>query len=76
MSSSTTAGGADVRAVLGVSSGDRVTFLVDGNNVRVVNTATYAMQTLQQEMAGEAARAGIESEEDVMELVASVRAEA
>ncbi len=41
----------DVRDVLGVSSGDRVTFIVEGNTVRIVNSAVYAMQMLQQEMA-------------------------
>ena len=40
----------DVRAALGVSSGDRVTFIVDGNMVRIVNSAIYAMQVLQKEM--------------------------
>lgn len=29
----------DVREVLGVSSGDRVTFIVEGSNVRIVNSA-------------------------------------
>lgn len=28
----------NVRAALGVDTGDRVTFIVDGNNVRVVNS--------------------------------------
>ena len=32
----------DVREVLGVSSGDRVTFIVEGSNVRIVNSAVYA----------------------------------
>ena len=59
----------DVRDVLGVSSGDRVTFIVEGNTVRIVNSAVYAMQMLQQEMAGEAERTGLTSEEDVMALV-------
>ena len=45
----------DVRDVLGVSSGDRVTFIVEGPTVRMVNSAVYAMQMLQQDMAGEAA---------------------
>ena len=40
----------DVRDVLGVSSGDRVTFIVEGNTVRIVNSAVYAMQMLQQEI--------------------------
>ena len=29
----------DVRDVLGVSNGDRVTFIVEGNTVRMVNSA-------------------------------------
>ncbi|HJC22760.1 MAG TPA: AbrB/MazE/SpoVT family DNA-binding domain-containing protein [Candidatus Eisenbergiella merdavium] len=44
----------DVRGVLGVASGDRVTFVVEGNTVRIANSAVYAMQILQQEMAQEA----------------------
>ena len=59
----------DVREVLGVSNGDRVTFIVEGNTVRIVNSAVYAMQVLQQEMAGEAERTGLSSEDEVMALV-------
>lgn len=63
----------DVREVLGVKSGDRVTFVVEGNIVRIVNSAVYAMQMLQNEMAGEAIKAGITSDDDVMELVKDLR---
>ena len=55
----------DVREVLGVSNGDKVTFIVEGETVRVVNAAVYAMQMLQLRMLGEAEKAGITSEEDV-----------
>ena len=48
----------DIREVLGVASGDRITFIVEGNTVRIVNSAVYAMQVLQKEMAGEAERSG------------------
>lgn len=65
----------DVRDVLGVSSGDRVTFIVEGPTVRMVNSAVYAMQMLQQDMAGEAARAGLTSEDDVNALIAEMRSE-
>ena len=65
----------DVRDVLGVSSGDRVTFIVEGPTVRMVNSAVYAMQMLQQDMAGEAARAGLTSEEDVNALIREMRSE-
>ena len=63
----------DVRDVLGVSNGDRVTFIVEGNIVRIVNSAVYAMQVLQQEMTGEAERTGLTSEDDVMALANELR---
>ena len=59
----------DIRKVLGVASGDRITFVVEGNTVRIVNSAVYAMQVLQKEMVGEAERADLTSEDDVMALV-------
>ena len=65
----------DVRDVLGVNSGDRVTFIVENNSVRIVNSAVYAMQMLQAEMLGEAEKAGITSEDDVMDLVNELRRE-
>ena len=65
----------DIREVLGVSSGDRVSFVVEGNTVRLVNSAVYAMQVLQSEMRGEAERTGLTSEEDVMDLVKELRDE-
>lgn len=65
----------DVREVLGVTSGDRISFIVEGSTVRIVNSAIYAMQVLQSEMAGEAERAGIASDDDVMALVKEVRNE-
>ena len=65
----------DVREVLGVNSGDRITFIVENNSVRIVNSAVYAMQMLQAEMQGEAEKSGITSEDDVMELVNELRRE-
>ncbi len=65
----------DVREVLGVTSGDRISFIVEGNTVRIVNSAIYAMQVLQKEMEGEAERAALTSDEDVMTLVKELRNE-
>ncbi len=65
----------DVRKVLGVASGDRITFIVEGNTVRIVNSAIYAMQVLQREMAGEAERTGLTSDDEVMALVKELRNE-
>lgn len=65
----------DVREALGVASGDRVTFIVEGGTVRMVNSAVYAMQLLQAQMEGEAQRTQLTSDEDVMALVKEVRDE-
>jgi len=65
----------DIREVLGVASGDRITFIVEGDSVRIVNSAVYAMQALQKEMAGEAVRTGLTSDDDVMALVKELRNE-
>lgn len=65
----------DVREVLGVTSGDRITFIVEGNTVRIINSAVYAMQVLQREMSGEAERTGLTSDDDVVELVRELRDE-
>lgn len=65
----------DIREILGVSSGDRITFVVENGSVRVVNSTIYAMQMLQAQMDGEAEIAGITSDEDVINLVKEVRAE-
>ncbi len=63
----------DVREVLGVESGDRVTFIVESGSVRLVNSAVYAMQMLRLEMAGEAERSGLDSDEAVAALVKELR---
>ena len=65
----------DVRDVLGVTNGDRVSFIVEGNTVRIVNSAVYAMQILQSEMAGVADSNGLSSEEDILSLVSEIRKE-
>ena len=65
----------DVREGLGVESGDRVTFIVESGSVRLVNSAVYAMQMLRLEMAGEAERSGLDSDEAVAALVKELRDE-
>lgn len=65
----------DVRDILGISSGDRVTFVVENGNVRIINSAVYAMQMLQKQMEGEAERNGLTSDDLVMDMVKEVRAE-
>ena len=65
----------DVREVLGVGNGDRVTFVVDHGKVTVVNSAVFAMKYLQDQLKGEAEKLGLESEQDVNDLRKSIRDE-
>jgi antitoxin PrlF len=65
----------DVREVLGVGNGDRVTFVVDHGKVTVVNSAVFAMKYLQDQLKGEAEKLGLESEQDVNDLMKSIRDE-
>ena len=65
----------NVRAALGIETGDRVTFIVDGANVRVVNSADYAMMRFQEQMKGQAKKVGMLTEEDVAEWITQSRRE-
>lgn len=65
----------NVRAALGVESGDRVTFIVEGSTVRVVNSAVYALMRFQEQMGGEAEKAGLYSEEDIANWITQSRRE-
>lgn len=63
----------DIREVLGVKAGDRVAFVVDGQNVRIVNAALYAMEMLRREMAGQDEAAGLDTEEKIVKCVKETR---
>lgn len=65
----------NIRAALGVSTGDRVTFIVENGTVRVINSAVYAMQKFQEQMKGEAEKAGFASEDDVADWITDSRRE-
>ena len=65
----------NIRAALGVSTGDRVTFIVENGSVRIINSAVYAMQKFQEQMKGQAALAGVASEEDIANWITSSRQE-
>ena len=65
----------DVREILGVSCGDRVTFVVENGNVKLINSAVYAMQMFQLQMEGEAENSGLNSDSAVMDLVKEIRTE-
>jgi AbrB family looped-hinge helix DNA binding protein len=65
----------EVRSLLKVGEGDRVTFICENNYAIVMNANVYAMKTLQRSMKGEAEKAGLTTEEDIISLCREVRAE-
>ena len=48
----------NIRKALGISPGDRVTFIVENGSVKVINSAIYAIQKFQKQMQGQAEKAG------------------
>ena len=64
-----------IRKKLGIKEGDKVMFLEDGNRVVLLNSSQTALDQLQSAMEGEAEKAGICNEDDVIELCKNVREE-
>ena len=65
-----------MREILEVTSGDRITFIVEGEaRFIIVNSAAYAMELLQKEMSGETVRTGLISDDDIMAFVKELRKE-
>lgn len=64
-----------IRKRLGIKDGDKLVFLEEGNGVKLVNSSLLAIEELQQAMKGEAEKAGITCEDDVVELCKDVRRE-
>ena len=63
----------EIREVLGVSGGDRVTFIVDGYDVRIANSAVYAMREFQKQMQGQTEYAQLKTDDDVVALIMDMR---
>ena len=64
-----------IRKKLGIKEGDKVMFLEEGNRVMLLNSSQIALEKLQLAMEGEAEKAGITNEEDVVALCKNVRME-
>ncbi|MDR0856538.1 MAG: AbrB/MazE/SpoVT family DNA-binding domain-containing protein [Clostridiales bacterium] len=63
----------DIREILGLGTGSRVTLVCEGDRVVMMNAAVYAMRQFQEAMKGEAEKAGLNTEEDVVDLVMEMR---
>ena len=65
----------NIRSILGISTGDRVTFVVEDGTVRVVNSAVYALQRFQLQMKEAGKEAGMMTDEDVAAWITASRRE-
>ena len=62
-----------VRDILGIKTGDRVTFIIEGSSARLVNSAVYVLERFQEQMKGEAENAGLTTEEAIHEWITNSR---
>jgi bifunctional DNA-binding transcriptional regulator/antitoxin component of YhaV-PrlF toxin-antitoxin module len=65
----------EILAALGVGVGGNVTFIAQKDRVVMMNPAIYAARVMQEAMRGEARRAGIYSDDDVLKLIKEIREE-
>ncbi|MBQ9903290.1 MAG: hypothetical protein IJM47_00740 [Synergistaceae bacterium] len=63
----------NIQKIMGVSDGSRVTFITDGDYVRIVNPSVFAMRELQKAMEGAAEEAGWKSDDDVVDYIMEMR---
>ncbi len=66
---------ADIRRRLNINDGDKVLFMESDEGVLMLNSSVVAFKQFQKEMKGESERAGLLTEDDVVELCRGVRKE-
>ena len=59
----------EIRKLLGLNVGDRVSFIVNGDQVILANSAICALKLIQKEFESEAQKAGLYNEENVEKLI-------
>jgi len=64
-----------IRKLLNLKDGDKVVFLADGDKVVIENSTRLAIREAQAAFVGLAEELGLETEEDVINLVKEVRQE-
>lgn len=65
----------EIRKKLGVKEGDKVVFIEKDNMIVVANSNKLAFNEIQKAMEGEADKAALHTEEDVVNLCKEVRQE-
>lgn len=65
----------DIRRKLGVKEGDKVLFVEDQGRIVMMNSSMEALRKAQTAFSGEAERLGLESEQDVADMISELRRE-
>ena len=65
----------DIRRKLGVKEGDKVLFVEEAGRIYILNSSMEALREAQTAFSGEAERAELKSEEDVVALMKEFRRE-
>jgi len=63
----------EIRKKLGLKDGDKVVFMDKNGEIVLMNSNRLAFEEFQRDMVGEAKKAGLDSEQDVVDLVKEVR---
>jgi len=63
----------EIRRKLCLKDGDKVVFIEKGGEIILMNSNRLAFEEFQRDMAGEAEKAGLNSEQDVVDLVKEIR---
>jgi len=66
---------AAIRRRLSIKDGDKVIFIEENGRIIVENSVMIALKKAQDAFAGEAKRLGLETEQDVVDMVKEVRKE-
>jgi AbrB family looped-hinge helix DNA binding protein len=64
-----------IRKKLNLKEGDKVIFIEENGRVVMENSTKVALREVQEAFAGEAERAGLKTEEDIVDLVKQYRKE-
>ena len=59
----------DIRERLKIQVGDRLTLICEDDRIVLMTSAMFALREFQRAMAGEAEKAGLHSDDDVVELI-------
>jgi len=65
----------DIRRKLGVKGGDKVLFVEEAGKIYILNSSMEALKEAQAAFAGEAERAGLKDENDIVTMMKEFRQE-